>query len=68
MTRPLYLSRARLRRDASVATLLPLLQGGTSRNGHSQHSDIISFGPSSHPGRSGAAIFYGVRWNKMAPF
>ena len=38
MTRPLYLSRARLRRDASVATLLPLLQGGTSRNGHSQHS------------------------------
>ena len=37
MTETLYLSRARLRRDASVKALLPLLLGDGGQEGRSQH-------------------------------
>ena len=38
MTQPYYLSRVRLKHDASIAALAPLLLGRTSRGGCSEHS------------------------------
>lgn len=61
MTAALYLSRVRLRRDATVKALLPLLQGEIAR---STIQAIIWSGRSSLTVLTGVVISCGERWSR----